>query len=111
MERENLRVYCSDDEPDHILGWIAYTDMGETRYLHMVFVKRDFRRNGIATDLIDSVFSRKPIFTTHWSRYMKELDAGRRWGVKYSGGLLAACVYEILEGKCQLRPRTADSHL
>lgn len=114
VEKNQIKVYHNLDDPNHILGWVAYGKIEETPLLHFVFVKRDLRRAGIATALIDHVFPPKKvkpkserwaadydIFCTHWSHYMQQLNAKDLWGTRYAGSLLPACIYEIMTNKLE----------
>jgi len=48
LGRSSLRVACMEDEPDVILGYSVFTDTT----LHWVFVKKAWRKLGIAKRLI-----------------------------------------------------------
>lgn len=48
LKKSEVRVACLPDEPDVVLGYVAYT--GNT--LHWVFVKKAWRKLGIATALV-----------------------------------------------------------
>tara|TARA_R110000744_G_scaffold19487_3_gene51445 strand:+ start:1329 stop:1799 length:471 start_codon:yes stop_codon:yes gene_type:complete len=99
VERKGIKVFCNDDDPNHILGWVAHGPLEESWVLHFIFVKRDLRKNGIATKLINEVAPSwdEPILCTHWSHYMQKIDARDRWNCKYVGSLLPACIYLIMK--------------
>lgn len=49
-------IVCHErDDPSHIYGWACYQNVMDTvTCLHYVFVKKPFRRYGIATELIEA---------------------------------------------------------
>jgi len=96
VANESIRIYCSNQDEDHIIGWIAYGELQAAPLLHMLFVKRDLRSNGVGTELFESVFGRGNdcVIATHWSHKMNRLRA--KWNVKYVGNMLAAVVYSTL---------------
>lgn len=64
--------------PDHVVGFIVH---GPGRQLHWIFVKGDYRRQGIATQLICEAFGDivEPITTTHKSRAIGHYK--RKWNL------------------------------
>ena len=95
----HIRVYCSDEDQDHIIGWIAYGEMEDTPLLHMLFVKRDLRSNGVGKSLFKHVFCNgdlppeRRVLCTHWSKFMNGVRF--KWNIKYVGSMLAAVIYRI----------------
>lgn len=98
IEQGNIRVFCPDDDPDHIIGWMAYGKIEHTPLLHFLFVKKDFRMNGLGTELIRSVYPdlEMTIFCTFWSFHMQQLNARKRWNAKFVGNLLPTVVFDIM---------------
>ena len=99
VEVKGIQVFCNDDDPNHILGWVAYSHIEDTKVLHFVFVKRDLRKNGVGTDLVNSIAPdwSEPFLCTHWSHYMQKIDARERWNCRYVGSLLPAVIYLIMK--------------
>tara|TARA_Y100001938_G_C8079006_1_gene427906 strand:- start:1312 stop:1761 length:450 start_codon:yes stop_codon:yes gene_type:complete len=109
VERRDVEIFCPDDDPDHIIGWLAHGQLEDTNLIHFMFVKKDFRKNGIANDLVRHVYPdlTSALFCTYWSFHMQELNARRKWGAKFISNLLPTVVYDImskeireLEAKC-----------
>ena len=44
VKNKDILVFCPDDDPDHIIGWIAHGLLENTPLLHFIFVKKDFRK-------------------------------------------------------------------
>ena len=93
----NVKVFCNDEDENHILGWVAYGKIENTPLRHFVFVKKALRGNGLATDLVRAAFpdKKKDIFCTYWSHYLQKIDAKRKWNARFDGKLLAAYVYTL----------------
>ena len=95
----HVAVYCSEDDPDHIIGWLSWGKLENTPLLHFVFVKKDFRDNHIGTDLVRSVFPHETstIFTTFWSFHVQQIKAKDKWGLKFRSHLLPTVIFEIMD--------------
>lgn len=52
LGRATVLVYCLTEDQDVILGYIVYEGEPNAETLHWVFVKKDWRRQGIAHHLI-----------------------------------------------------------
>jgi len=105
----NIRVYCDDDDHDHILGWIAHGQIEATPLLHFLFVKKSFRGNGIGYDLLSDVYPEdkrdksSPVFCSYWSFHMQQMDAKNKWHTRFVSNLLPAFIFSILTGKEEKR--------
>ena len=96
----DILVFCPDDDPDHIIGWIAHGFLENTPLLHFIFVKKDFRQEGIGTELIRAAFvDVDTIFSSYWSFHMQQMNARQKWGVKFISNLLPAYLYTIMNKK------------
>jgi len=98
VSKGNVRVFCPDDDSDHIIGWMAFGKIEQTPLLHFIFVKKDFRENGIGTELVRNVYPNldQSIFCTFWSFHMQQLGARKKWGAKFVGNLLPTVVFDIM---------------
>jgi len=97
VKSKDILVFCPDDDPDHIIGWIAHGQLEDTPLLHFIFVKKDFRKEGIGTELIKAAFTDiDTIFSCYWSYHMQQMNARQKWGVKFISNLLPAFVYTIM---------------
>lgn len=67
VARYGATVYADDESPDVILGWMLHDGAHVVLY---VFVREDFRRQGLARRLLDSVPALKvyAFRTTSWQR-------------------------------------------
>jgi GNAT superfamily N-acetyltransferase len=97
----NIKIYCADDDEDHIIGWISFGQLEGTKLLHFLFVKKDFRGNGVGTELLKHVYPEREdtVFCTYWSFHMQQIDARRRWNTKFSSNLLPAVIFDILNNQ------------
>ena len=97
VSSKSVKVYCNDDDENHILGWIAHGKLEKADLLHFVFVKKALRNNNLATELVHAAFPdrEKDIFCTYWSHYLQKIDAKKKWKARFDGKLLAAYVYTL----------------
>lgn len=96
----DVLVLCPDDDQDHIIGWVAHGQLEDTPLLHFIFVKKDFRKEGIGTELIRAAFPETDnIFACYWSYHMQQMDARKKWGVKFISNLLPAFIYTVMSRK------------
>lgn len=59
-------VACADDDPNHILGWIAVEILPNSSVLHYVYVKSAYRRDyGLAKKLLFRALLPGPVLYTH----------------------------------------------
>lgn len=66
--RPAIRVACSPLDTNEIYGYIV----AEAPLVHFVYVKRAYRGNGIATQLLASIeITRTPILCSHWTDYCR----------------------------------------
>jgi predicted GNAT family acetyltransferase len=102
IDSKNVRIYCDDDDHDHILGWIAYGQIEETPLLHFLFVKKNLRGNGIGYKLLSHVYPERkrnrnsPVFCSFWSFHMQKMNARGKWHTRFVSNLLPACIFNIL---------------
>lgn len=69
LQRSGVRVACLEDEPDVILGYsVVYAQFT----LHWVFVKRSWRKMGIAKRLVEDANT-----CTHLTELGKKINNGR----------------------------------
>jgi hypothetical protein len=61
---ELFRVLVNEDDEDQIFGWSC----GDFRAVHFVFVKKEFRREGLAGQLIGT-----SCVATHWTRACEDM--------------------------------------
>jgi len=54
-DRGEVRVATAPDDPDHLLGFAAFTIADDGAELHYVYVKREFRGMGIARALLSEL--------------------------------------------------------
>ena len=95
----SLIVASSEEDSDHILGWLAYTDLMPDRVLLYSFVKKPLRKNGIATKLYREKFSARPgkeIPAAYWSFWCQKFDIRKRWGARFSSSLLPVLVEKLV---------------
>ena len=95
-----VRVWCPDDDENHIIGWIAYGKIETTPLLHYMFVKKDFRGNGVGKELLYGAYPDRDIqvFCTYWSHHMQAMNARGKWNVKFASNLLPAVIHNLHTG-------------
>jgi hypothetical protein len=59
LSRANILVACLPEDPETILGWSAT----EATVVHFVYVKREFRRLGIASSLLSPFLGEATTYT------------------------------------------------
>ena len=94
----NIKVFCADDDENHILGWAAHGSIETTPLLHFVFVKKAFRNNGIGKKLLRDIYpdEKSTVFCTYWSHNMQLINARDKWNVRFIANLLPAYIYSLL---------------
>ena len=72
LERHDTRCLIDSERRDdnRIRGWICYADVPSMPTLHYCYVRQEFRREGIATQLLDEAGIKKDAVSiyTHHSR-------------------------------------------
>lgn len=58
------------DDPDVIIGYLVYEGVESRPTIHMIYVKRAFRKFGVATELLNGFRLRNAMFT-HWTNDLK----------------------------------------
>ena len=93
----SISIWCPDDDENHIIGWMAHGKIENTPMLHFMFVKKDFRRNGVGKELLYNVYPdrKSPIFCTFWSHSMQMINARRKWNTKFASNLLPAVIHTL----------------
>lgn len=69
-----VSIACLEDEPDVILGYAIYSTSAPV--LHWVFVKDNFRKQGVAKQLLHDV---KINVTTHLTTVGNSIRLKRKW--------------------------------
>lgn len=76
-------IACDSEDPSHIFGYIVFEDLQNIAVIHYIYVKNSFRKNGIASYLLESVgINERPCVATHDTWYFPFLRD------KYSGRLI-----------------------
>ena len=110
VEAGDILVWCPDDDENHIVGWLAHGSNEQTKLLHYLFVKKNFRRNHVGTELIGSLSSDLPVqlFCTYWSHHMQTMNARSKWNVKFVSNLLASVIHSLHTDKNKKGQETHD---
>lgn len=63
-------VAASKEDPDVIIGWIAVQKPLQSKgmFLHYLYVKEEFRRLGIGSELVKRAIPDEPVMFTHMTR-------------------------------------------
>ena len=91
IPRSVVLVACNHEDPDQILGWMCAEVVDTAMVVHYVYVKKSFRRFGLAKRLIDTMAKVEdpPAFmATHSNRDIR--DTLERHNVIYNPYLLFA---------------------
>lgn len=66
-------ILCDKLEPSSILAYICYEDFSEFNVLHFMYVKRPFRKFGLANILYETYLKDKDLIYTHKTYIVQEL--------------------------------------
>lgn len=78
LKRSTVLVACAPDDAWQILGWLAH----EGATMHYCYVKRPFRRQGLARELFEA--AGRPLLVTHGGRAFAAIAA--RHGLRACAG-------------------------
>ena len=102
VENGTILVACSDEDPDHILGWLSYTEKLGFPVLLYVFVKKKLRNHGIGGSLLSEKFPEETVPTAFWSFWCQKYNLKKRWGLKFNSLFLPVLV-DRLHGKAKTK--------
>ena len=71
-----VRVACNHEDPDQILGWMCADVVDTAMVIHYVYVKKSFRKFGLATRLVKTMadVEKPPAFIcTHSNRDVRDI--------------------------------------
>jgi len=102
VENGTILVACSDEDPDHILGWLSYTVKLGFPVLLYVFVKKKLRNHGIGGSLLSEKFPEETVPTAFWSFWCQKYNLKKRWGLKFNSLFLPVLV-DRLHGKAKTK--------
>ena len=90
---ELFRVLVNEADEDQIFGWVC----GNARVTHFVFVKKEFRDNGLASMLMDTIRQgARPCYRdwifSHWTNDCERID-----GIKYKPSLFRELINGLSE--------------
>lgn len=54
-ELVEFQIYHPEGDEDTILGFIVYTPLKQANILHFIYVKKDLRRQGFASNMVEAV--------------------------------------------------------
>ena len=97
---KSITVWCPDGDENHIIGWMAHGRIENTPLLHFMFVKKDFRKNGVGKELLYNAYPDRSsqVFCTFWSHHMQAMNARSKWNVKFASSLLPAVIHNLHSG-------------
>lgn len=72
-----FKVACLAADPERILGWICYEQVGPDAVVHYLYVKDPYLNLGIGEALVSQAPGRQPGFYTF--RYRQVVDACQDW--------------------------------
>ena len=111
VDNGTILVACSDEDPDHILGWLSYSEEIGFPVLLYIFVKKNLRNHGIGGSLLSEKFPEQTVPAAFWSFWCQKYNLKKRWGLKFNSLYLPVLV-DKLNGKAEpKRPaeRTQES--
>lgn len=111
VENKTVKVACSEEDPDHILGWLAYSDLLSDRVLTYFFTKKNLRNNGIATNLFKEAFTPelgKEIPAAYWSFWCQRYDLRKKWGVRFNSCVLPVLVERLVREELEDGSKDTD---
>lgn len=97
ISEKTVYVACSEDDEDHIVGWLAYGDDFSFPVLHFVFVKKKLRNAGLGKTLLTACLPERssPILTSFWSFWCQKFDLRGKWNIKHNSLILPSLVEMI----------------
>ena len=95
VESGTILIACSDEDSDHILGWLSYTKELGFPVLLYVFVKKKLRNHGIGGSLLSEKFPGEPVPTAFWSFWCQKYNLKKRWGLKFNSLYLPVLVDKL----------------
>tara|TARA_Y100000296_G_scaffold86327_1_gene125714 strand:- start:5559 stop:6032 length:474 start_codon:yes stop_codon:yes gene_type:complete len=95
-----ILIACSDEDPDHILGWLSYSEELGFPIALYTFVKKHLRNHGIGASLIKAQFTEDTIPTAYWSFWCQKYNLKKKWGLKFNSLYLPVLV-DKLHGKAE----------
>lgn len=72
-------ISCDQEDPDLIYGFILFEHMPKFDILHYVYIRKPFRKNKIASELISSVKNSKQLALTHLTDEFKPARLKKYW--------------------------------
>lgn len=90
-----ILVACSDEDTDHILGWLSYSERLGFPIALYTFVKKHLRNHGIGAKLIKSKFEEDTIPTAYWSFWCQKFSLKKKWGLKFNSLFLPVLVDKL----------------
>ena len=104
VDNGTILVACSDEDPDHILGWLSYSEEIGFPVLLYIFVKKNLRNHGIGRNLLSERFPEETVPTAFWSFWCQKYNLKKRWGLKFNSLYLPVLV-DKLNGKTESQPK------
>lgn len=100
---KRIVVACSEEAPDHILGWLAWglSDDSSPALLY-IFVKKPLRNNGIGTRLLREIFPDGQVLTAFWSFWIQRYGLKQKWDLKYNALLLPVMLHGLRDGEAKV---------
>ena len=96
VESGTILVACSDEDEDHILGWLSHAEELGFPILLYVFVKKKLRNHGIGKRLIQGRFpDETTVPTAFWSFWCQKFNLKKRWGLKFNSLYLPVLVDKL----------------
>ena len=95
VESGTILIACSDEDSDHILGWLSYTKELGFPVLLYIFVKKNLRNHGIGRSLLGERFSEETVPTASWSFWCQKYNLKKRWGLKFNSLYLPVLVDKL----------------
>tara|TARA_Y100000310_G_scaffold96532_1_gene94267 strand:- start:292 stop:738 length:447 start_codon:yes stop_codon:yes gene_type:complete len=100
VDNGTILIACSDEDSDHILGWLSYSEEIGFPVLLYIFVKKKLRNHGIAERLFRTKFSAGTTPTAFWSFWCQKYNLKKKWGLKFNSLYLPVLV-DKLHGKTE----------
>jgi len=90
-----ILIACSDEDEDHILGWLSYSERLGFPVALYTFVKKHLRNHGIGAELIKSQFKDDTIPAAYWSFWCQKYNLKKKWGLKFNSLYLPVLVDKL----------------
>jgi GNAT superfamily N-acetyltransferase len=102
VKQGRIVIACSEEDEDHILGWLSWGELDGKPVLLYLFVKKSLRGNGIGTRMLREVFPSGEVLTAFWSFWIQRYHLKEKWSLRYNAMIFPILLKECLDGEAEV---------